>query len=97
MNLGHHLDSLVCFLGQGGWVGLGLGFPIAIEIQFQNYYSNIWDKQPNGLDPSPLDLSLASLHNPPNLGKKRKKKKKKKVLDVLDVLENSPSMFHSAS
>jgi hypothetical protein len=50
---------------------IGSQFPIAIEIQFQNYNYNIWDKQLNGLDPSPLDLSLASLHNPPNLGRKK--------------------------
>jgi hypothetical protein len=50
---------------------IGSRSPIAIEIQFQNYYCNIWHKQPNGLDPSPLDLSLASLHNPPNLENKK--------------------------
>ncbi len=71
-----------------GWIGSRS--PIAIEIQFQNYYYNIWDKQPNGLDPSPLDLSLASLHNPPNLGKKEKEKKEKVLDEGIGCIRTQP-------
>jgi hypothetical protein len=71
-----------------GWIGSGS--LIAIEIQIQNYYYNIWDKQPNGLDPCPLDLSLASLHNPQNLGKKKKKKKEKQGIGCIGCIRTQP-------